>query len=285
MPYEFNFDESTFISVDVVASGMGRAVVPLIFRNTDGTVHNQGTAFCLAGFQSGEALFATARHVVAELDEPDLAIEPFVLLPRADSPNALVGVRVRQIAIAETHSDVALVIVNINEADFPVAVPKTLSLTFGPPKLGQNTMALGYGHADKKVPGAVSLSYNLSASRGEVTKLYDQHRDKILVNFPAFETTGLYKPSMSGGPIIDTDGAVVGLITTGFETGDGETPIGHGACTGALAELKVELTTDQGVVAEFPISRLAEIGVLGSDGTKLSLHRSDDGVQLVWPTE
>jgi hypothetical protein len=187
--------------------------------------------------------------------------------------------------MAESYSDVALVVMNINEAVRSVVTPKSLRLTFGPPKLKQNTMALGYHVTGPVGPGTFSVSHDLKASRGEVTQLHERYRDKVMVNFPAFETTGLYMPAMSGGPIIDVDGAVVGLITTGFDTSDDEPPIGHGACAGALAELKVELTNDQEIVEEFPIAKLAEMGILGADGVKLRLDRNDEGVLLTWPTE
>ena len=104
-----------------------------------------------------------------------------------------------------------------------------------------------------------------------------------MVDFPSFQTTGHYEHSMSGGPIIDTDGLVVGLISTGYETSE-PPPIGPGACTGALAELTVELANDEGVAEKFTVARLAENGLLGTGGVELRLERDESGVALSWPT-
>jgi hypothetical protein len=285
MAYEFNFDNGTFIDVDPVGSGMGSAVVPLILRKQDGgtsTVHNQGTAFCIGASAAGQLLLATARHVVTDLEDQRAGLEPMVVLPSADDPGHLVGLFVRQMSIAPAFSDVALLVVNLDEADPAVGPPKMLPITFGPPVVGQNTMALGYEHEGVPVRGEARLSYFLRASRGEVTVLHNRRRDRVLVNFPSFETTGLYKPSMSGGPIIDVAGAVVGIITTGFDVADGD-PIGHGVCTGGLAELTVALTNDAGDVEEITVAALAQGGQLGRPGITLQLDRDEDGVTLTWP--
>ena len=284
MTYSFNFEDGPFIIVDVVASGMGPAVVPVIFRRNrdDSTMRSQGTAFCLASFDSGEALFATAGHVVAELDGSQETIEPFLLLPDASDPFNLVGVRIKQVALAETHSDVALLVVRPAEADVRVAEPMALKLTFAPPRIGGDTMALGYALAPAAQAVGKRVSYAMRAARGEVRELHESRRGGM-VDFPSFETTALYEHAMSGGPIIDTDGLVVGLISTGYETSDGKGPIGYGACTGAMAELRADLTTDRGVVDEFTVARLADMGLLGPGGVELRLERGESGVLLTWP--
>ncbi|HTX07491.1 MAG TPA: serine protease [Solirubrobacteraceae bacterium] len=285
MPYSFNFDAEPFIDVDVVASGMGPAVVPLILRwdRDDRTVHSQGTAFCLAGFTSGDALFATARHVVAELAGQEERVEPFLLIPNARDPSNLIGVQITQVRLASTYSDVALLVARPSEAVVPVVTPKILQLTFAPPRVGENTMALGYEVPALGQPGVIKVSYELKAARGEVVEVHERRRGG-LVDFPSFRTTGLYKHSMSGGPIIDTDGLVVGIISTGYETSE-PPPIGYGACTGALAELTVELTNDESVVEELSVARLADLGILGAGGIELRLDRDEKGVTLSWPTE
>jgi S1-C subfamily serine protease len=283
MAYAFKFDDELFIDVDVLASGMGRAVVPVIFRRGRDArkVRSEGTAFCMAGFTSGDALFVTAGHVAADLATSDEDREPFLLLPNATDPSNLVGVAVAQVALASAYSDVALLVARPADAVVPVAEPNSMRLTFAPPRVGENTMALGYALP----PGAGSrITYALKASRGEVIAVHDRRRGGM-VDFPAFETTARYEHAMSGGPIIDTDGLVVGIISTGFDMADGETPIGYGACSGALAELKVDLTNDQGKVEELSVARLAEMGLLGTGDVELHLQRDENGVMLSWPTK
>ena len=75
-------------------------------------------------------------------------------------------------------------------------------------------MALGYELPALEQPAAIRVSYALKTARGAVVEIHERRRGGM-VDFPSFQTTGHYKHSMSGGPIIDTDGLVVGLISTG----------------------------------------------------------------------
>src|ERR1700735_50364 len=104
--YEFSFEESDAIEVDIDASGLSTTVVPVAFRRSKTFFSMQGSAFCIAGFESGEVVFATAKHVIEELvNNPE--VEAFVLLPAGlatkEERRSLTGVRVHEIALAEAY--------------------------------------------------------------------------------------------------------------------------------------------------------------------------------------
>ena len=63
----FGDAESVNIGPDTILS---TSIVPVCSRK-NGQLSGEGTAFCLAGLTNGEAVFATAEHVIREIaDRP-----------------------------------------------------------------------------------------------------------------------------------------------------------------------------------------------------------------------
>jgi S1-C subfamily serine protease len=267
--------------VDIDAAGLSTAVAPVAFRKDRTFFAMQGSAFCIAGFESGEVIFATAKHVIEELvDNPQL--EAFLLLPAGlatrEERRSLIGVRVHQIALAEAYSDAALMVANPRQSELDVVSRLTsMPISFGPPQVGQYCMALGY----PQEPG--STNYKLLASRGTIEEVHPRRRDNAMSTFPSFRTNALYKHGMSGGPIVATSGRVIGIISHGTEADKREFIVGYGASIAAIAELKLDLYDNSGTIHEFSIVQLADMGFLGSSSEPaVTLHRADDGVTLTW---
>jgi len=279
--YEIAFPFGDTTTVDPWASGLLTSIVPVIFRRAGEQVFGQGTAFCVTALVNGEAIFVTAKHVIDELrHNPE--IEPFILLPRGLGNDAdrrsLVGVRVQGISLAESYSDVALMVINVRESGLPVTTElKMQEITFGQPRLGDPCLALGYPQQLGPV------SYTLQGSRGLIEEIHPRQRDRSLSTFPSFRTTGLFVPGMSGGPIIDTGGRVVGVISHGTDALESGSAIGYGASVAAISELKLDLHVDDGQVHEFTIQELVDMGALGrGSDSYVTLERRGDGITLIW---
>ena len=278
--YTFNFENSEFIDVDIEAAGFQTTVVPVLFREKKTEVSAQGTAFCIAAFANGEAIFATATHVIQQLDGAK-DIEPFVLLPRDLGTPAgrkdLRGVRVHQISLAGSYSDVALLVVNIQQSEIPVTQRlKILPLTLNIPRQRENCMAVGYPQ------NRGALSYQLTASRGTIEEIHPTQRDRALSTFPSFRTTASYLPGMSGGPIIDTNGYVVGIVSHGTDATDHSAVTGYGACVAALTELRLDLHDDSEQLREFTFNELVAMKAFRIEESTVILSRREDGVTLSW---
>lgn len=277
-PISFVEAESVNIGPDLVLSG---AIGQVVSHTGDGVVSADGTAFCLAMLENGEAIFATAYHVIRPLiDDPDIGA--FILLrkgPENSEPEPpYASVPIRGIAAANTNSDVALLVVNVNGFGIDVTELKWLPLEFGEPQVGQYCVGLGFPQDRRGV-----INFDMLASRGVIEEIHPNRRDSSFTNFPSFRTNGLYKPAMSGGPIVDINGSVIGIIATGMETVEPELVTGYGSSIGAIAELRVPLHSQAGELQEFTVPQLVVKGVLRqADQSVVRLHRDENGVTLTW---
>jgi S1-C subfamily serine protease len=137
-------------------------------------------------------------------------------------------------------------------------------------------MAVGY----PQEPGVIA--YQMVASRGVIQEVHPRRRDSVMSTFPSFQTTALYKPGMSGGPIIDTKCRVVGVVAHGTESDDPRLVTGYGASIAGLVEFKIDLHNDDGVLQEFTFDELTKAGALQVGGHYVTLVRDEGGVTLDW---
>lgn len=277
--YGINFQQARSVAVDSSSSSLNRSVVPVLFRKDGQLVSVRGSAFCLAALSSGEAIFATAKHVISEY-VGIVGMEIFVLLPRglatAEERKSLSGVSIPEVSLAEAYSDVALFAVDIKRSEIKVTDQLAwLPVTFGEPRVGQHCLALGYPQRQGLI------SYELLASDGVIEEVHPTMRDGSLSTFPSFRTTAAFRHGMSGGPIINEAGKVIGIISHGTEADDPSLVTGYGASIGAIIELKINLCDNAENCHEYTIPQLAEMGILAqSDEFIMTLVRANDGVTL-----
>ncbi|MGW4893911.1 S1 family peptidase [Kitasatospora sp. NPDC004240] len=277
--YKFNFDSSETIDVDPVASGMRRSVFPILIRHNGDKGQIEGTAFCVTVLQNGEIVCVTAKHVVEQLDGMD-EISAFLLLPRMPEDGtpdgSLVGLYIRQVSVAESHSDVALLVANVSESHRPIGELHALEVTMDAPTIGSGCMAVGYPQDSS------GNSAKMLASRGFVEEIHVSRRDAAFSTFPSFRMAGIFRPAMSGGPIIDSNGNVAGVVSHGMDD-SAEDPVSYGAALAALAELKVELHDAGGELRPFTFAELVQLRAVRSVSQgSVTFSRDDDGVRLSW---
>jgi hypothetical protein len=277
--YLISFEQASSVIVNSDESGLS-AIVPLGFRREGDQDSFEGTAFCLTTLQNGEVVFATARHVIEDMIE-DTSIEIFLLLlnelAQSEKPTDWEGIPIRGITTAQTNSDIALLVTNVTDYGYDINKFSSFPITLGEPQEGQRCLGLGY----PQMRGTVS--FDMRASQGIIEEIHPNKRDVSLSTFPSFRTNALYLGAMSGGPILDDNGGVIGIISHGMESEDSDSATGYGASMAAVAELCVELHNENGDLQDFTVPQLVAMGAVRQrDQSIVRLDRADNGVTLTW---
>ena len=114
---------------------------------------------------------------------------------------------------------------------FATGIPSTrtfyqASLTTRVPAIGEKLMMAGFRaaretfecHEDRPT----DLWASLYMSSGVVTQQYLRRRDRGMISWPTLEVDCQTIGGMSGGPVFDSRGFLVGMVTSSFDRGPGE---------------------------------------------------------------
>ena len=96
-------------------------------------------------------------------------------------------------------------------------------ITTRPPEDGEHLTIFGFKPFERTFPRtdtAATLAAGVVVCTGKVTKCYPMGRDKAMLPWPVVELDCPSWGGMSGGPVFDQTGKVVGLLTTSFSTED-----------------------------------------------------------------
>ena len=258
------------------------SIVPVVLLEA-GISTFVGSAGVIGTLSNGQYILATARHVVAKLEEYEesQAVQPFVMAPRDLSSVAgtldIGPIHVEQVCIADTFSDVGLLVTeDPSRAHEGPRTLRPMPPSFGSPNVGEECLAFGYPQTPDN-----AQQYRLLGSLGDIVDVHPSGRDPSLINYPSFQTSGLYMPAMSGGPALSGDGRVIGVISRAWDLGNEPIPLGYAALMGSIAELKLELAL-AGAEREYSIPELAAGGVFGNSPGFVRLSRNERGVALDW---
>ncbi len=105
---------------------------------------------------------------------------------------------------------------------------RTLPLTTRCPAVGETVTITGFRFAEgwPWPEGGAPLPAvgELFASTGAVSVVYHPRRDTSVITYPAIEISCGSLGAMSGGAVLDRDGCLLGVISRGWNTEDGEGP-------------------------------------------------------------
>ena len=222
-------------------------------------------------------MFVTARHVVdCDSSRETRAI---VLVPeQLGSKARLLGIE--YIAYSERHSDVAVFVVKLPSDSSSRSEWTRLSLALTEPRAGERCLAVGYPQIRED---EARFNRNLVAADGSIEEVHHNKRDRSFITFPSFRTNAMFLPGISGGPILNQEGYVVGVVSTGTEvTGLDEHGLAYGACVLATAELSIELHDEDGVLHKMHLRELIGRGLTDASNGRVRLTRDADGVTLQW---
>lgn len=105
--------------------------------------------------------------------------------------------------------------------DFAWSPPR---LDVVPPRIGSEIKAFGYPASTTAIAaGGAKVRLRPHGATGEVVDVHLDFRDKFRMKFPCFRTNARFDGAMSGGPVFDSRGRLVGLISSNlppFEEGE-----------------------------------------------------------------
>lgn len=214
--------------------GVRNAIVPVFCQHTDGRMYGVGTAFCIDEFGS----FLTAYHVI-DFVEGHLAGRPILFL----GMNAVVfgTVNIPEdcfVPAAEVHA-------SKEQVDDPIAAmrgevrmrpaidvaqitPEPIGSGAGRPQalpvrkrgwrptIGEIVLAVGFPELDLSeldiARQTALLTEGMFGVYGRVVAVHPQGRSSTNPS-PVFEVEGDWPPGMSGGPVFNRAGEVVGMVS------------------------------------------------------------------------
>ena len=92
---------------------------------------------------------------------------------------------------------------------------KIITMDLNLPKVGSKIFGYGYPKSEVEKNNIKIFPHTTG---GKVTKIHERERDSAFVNYPSFEWDARTDGGMSGGPVFNESGKLVGIISTGYET-------------------------------------------------------------------
>jgi serine protease Do len=122
--------------------------------------------------------------------------------------------------------------------------PKTLPVQVvgWEPTVGEYVLAFGYPHLEATVQVTESLKQTLIkdglfSAYGRITCVYRNGRDRMNQT-PSFEVEANWPPGMSGGPVVNELGNVIGIVSRSLLPADGLTGTGWASCLPLVPDME-----------------------------------------------
>jgi hypothetical protein len=142
---------------------------------------------------------------------------------------------------------------------------KSLRLRALPPPQGETVLAFGYREGKIDVEEDTDgihhsiLTDKGTTSIGQVGQVFPERRDGSMLTFPCFEVHARFDHKMSGGLVIDEEGALCGLICSGMDVEPDMPPLSY--ATTLWPMMTTPISADRGDSyprgVEYPVIDLA----------------------------
>ncbi|MCS4251016.1 trypsin-like peptidase domain-containing protein [Pseudomonas sp. BIGb0164] len=282
--------------------GLRNAIVPVFRQDIEGRMYGLGTAFHMDGFGN----FLTAYHVI-DFIEQDAASRPILFLsmhavifgtvnvppdcflpivrtvvPMTDVDDPLAALR------GESMRRPAIDVAALRAAQFGSGVrsPQTLPIrSVGwTPQAGEIVLAVGFPHLDlSEVDDSAQqalLSEGMFGAYGRVIEVHPEGTSSSNPT-PVFVVESDWPSGMSGGPVFNRNGEVVGMVSRSLPPEAGNAGVGFAVYFGLIPDLELLVPT---LDKNLPCWRLCW-GVFSEDPyVPSSMHASREDAEVVAKT-
>lgn len=97
-----------------------------------------------------------------------------------------------------------------------------LAMDLDIPPMGSRVTAFGYPgvnvlhHTDEEM----TVFLRPSTAVGEITDVFPEGRDRVMLNFPCYQVNARFDSGMSGGPVISDSGRLCGIVCSSMRCGE-----------------------------------------------------------------
>jgi len=292
---EISFADGSFVDLGLHQNQM--AIMPLVFIRGD-EIRPLGTCFSI----TNDGLCMTARHVIeegvtlsappqrkTELDpERDGYFGALYISPEIhpEEPENLLGGFLPMYAIYTIDIlDIALIKLSLPTdartgelLRFP-AHP----LRLRPPVVGEFAFALGYRAMTWEVDHEAkrqTLQQKYSATKAVVEEVHLGGRDRVMLPFPSFRIAGRIDGGMSGGPMLDAQGQVMGVVCSSIPRGEDAQDSSYGSLIAPAMGMTLTVRDRDGGDRQAFLWDLVEGGPITVDRENVTVTRTGDDIQL-----
>lgn len=195
------------------------------FMEDDSILHVEGTAVMVA-----PGLAISAKHVFTDRLANVLAGEQGICGLGLKRDGQAVMWVVQTVICLDDGGDLVMLSLRL-ASDLPAGGRfSSLPLTARTPVVGESLTIVGFRFdpydrgSDAPTDQDIALAGDMYVANGEVTQVYWPIRDRILAPYPAIDVACGSLGGMSGGAVIDREGAIIGVVSRGFDAIDGEGP-------------------------------------------------------------
>jgi hypothetical protein len=134
------------------------------------------------------------------------------------SPHGIDFHRIQQVVL--DHTDVCILRTHLASDLPPSGDMMCATMTTRIPKVGEKLFLAGY-RAQEIEPVESTIGAETRIAVGEVTAIYMDGRDSVMLPHPCIEVKTLTLGGMSGGPAFDESGKVLGTLTSSIDDPEG----------------------------------------------------------------
>jgi hypothetical protein len=194
--------------------------VLLALHVQDGTTYHTGGS----GVVVAPGVALTAKHYVQDWIPRTTPDGGCVMFGTALIPDGLQVWIVTQVTMVEG-TDLAILGLRYSSALPPGNLFHTATITTRIPQIGELVLCAGFIPHEGVVQGtpkSATIGGDVMIAAGEVTARYPRQkgRDVCKLPFPVVEVKCTIKGAMSGGPVFDSEGYLIGINTSSFESED-----------------------------------------------------------------